>query len=1786
MHDHNRHFQKRRRRLQVAAAVASIVAFALLVAVLMAPTASAQFPLIIFDEPATFGQCLSDADCNIYAIEDPGIVDDNLRCEATTSRCTVDPAESLIPQFETPCPDIVLTRTVYGSMGRCTDAAGRQDGAVHINLISTTFPMRAFTGVLRLYLLASPVGPTGPAFASTAFVQEMYVSFDCADYFFRDVCPNAPNLVPGATYAIKYFDHTGCAALVTFDVPWVSTAGGLPLVAPGSGTWAAGDRLSVLPGENPIFQTADARLARLSLDAVAWEADFKFRLGASNRVPFGQVMNMQGEVLATVVGSALWLGANPGAQFPPFAAAAYADVLGPTLVSGRALIQLGIGYVAQGAPTPTVRTDECGRAFGYLRAPWVLDLSNPAAMQPIPGFVAAGMFVRLQDVFFNTWLINGTDPFPAVDFSQNPAVRVVHAGVMPAPDVPAPALCANSTVPGAHVSLDYTAWEFNSNFNPATVVLARVVATSTNMVLQPLVPPQETPNVETTADFFVTEPGFYCAVMRMNLLDGLGFRAILRTCFQIGKAAATLTQVRSYYPPTAGAPYTFLGYTGIGTGTEVRTEFIVGVPPLLVVPNDIMPRIRLCKSSNDTREQELLVFFEGTQFDIFMDDMGFLDLDVFYAPPIVGTNHTVFIADANPYNGAAQRHELVRETGARVPNEVAMVKLQFVGGANKTVQYQCAKAVTIKGLAAPALKTRIVVDEAICPNELSLMTAHTIGGFAFLFDNPIFTGVLASTVFQTPASYFVEWINTATGVTQLSGLNKVRFPAPGNDLIRLNVYDNAGSFASDFALATTSVMADTTFVSFLPQQPICVNGTQLVQIDYVIGGLVVPGRTIAYWQPLDVLALELYNPNVPFFDLPEECPLLGTMSAHDVFLLCQAPGAPGFNTTMCAPCDNLPLARPEVAGASLVTDEDDAFWEVVVWVPTDVFDNVTGRYVYCRSANSTSARVPDPIALIFTDLRRVRIQQGITTVPCAGDTCFAVRVGRFVEAFYRDRFEHLVGFTAEPPLESVPNAVATPAITGDDIFVRLGETYVFTAFFDDVLCPVEIVVTFLPRGPLLNLARTTRASCDSPTGSAVFFASYNDPDELFGGSAREVCMFWPDRDVFPPTVSAEQEFFDFSLPVNAERPTMLPFQPDFIEASRFEHVRGGLHRLIVYDKCAAGVGCVGDCTSLISNQDTFALTDPALQFHIFEFNVTNFEDPAGGIVIDRTNFTEALCFGDTYTFRFSVFDDRGDGGLGFPPYQWTFHEPVTGAVLFESRTCQFGGVEDMINDVVGNFRVHLFDVEGIEVETGPEFGLRFSGNYTLAVRSCTSGCIELFQTFIDIVQPIGITLSAVPSQCASTPGGLLAQIVGGAPFRPGELPNDFYSYPGSSVVRTNQYIQEWATPLSPNNLTQTILPIQAIPGNYTLVATDRNTCKANATIEVTSAPPLVAEIIGVEAVCETSTTANISIRITGGVPPYRTIQNLTIVGAGQDLSFEFVSSFDQNATFHVIDAVGCISQPLSFIPPPAESFNLTIDVTPSCANTATGRVAVTSDDPGASGGITCMYQTDGADIPGLQTCVLDNIPGGTTVRVFARNIIGCLATAIVEVPARSPIVVMETSRSTNGTFGSGNCTDVITLHAMGGDFAPPYQVALVDDPTNATLVYNGTLDIAITGVCRSVNYVVLVRDGDGGCPTMVVSADPEFGFGAGGGGEFPVGLPPPGSGGDPVFGGSGGGGDGEGSKNTIAAEAGGIVGAMLFVVLIVAVVIVAAGRIPSDDTDPLRALPQQPFAREPYAMPS
>lgn len=1670
--------------------VPRLVLWCVLVAAISGWPARAQYPVLIDGSPYGVHQCLSDFDCQgLTVVPGPGpnaSLAPSIYCNLATTRC--ESLDGIITNYDKPC-GFTMALTPFDVIYNMS-APDTCDGILRVTFQGVG--MQQLHGVLRRFS-SLVVDPVEAIMQSTGYEDELFVNSPVLTYHFRRLCADA-------TARVLYIDNRGCSVQASFVVKEaVLPAGTVMAFDSGTGYYTFNG--------TSMFVADDSRFVKASLDPVWNFADPNYFIngpvGRGYRVPVFQTFDNAGGVISTATGLDAILGPGAGIRFPQGGTVGYSTIA-RTLLSGTVAVKFGMGYALKVGPTNSSGafefiTEPCGVIEVSSAEPFYLPMyeADPD-LTDRPGYETP-MYFQHQGVNFNIKLIEtgnldifnvaGIDlaTFPILDILEQDSnqTRTVYA------------YCGRPLI----VRLNYTELGFSEVFNPAVVDFDRV---RTDLV------PPGLENIVTSGplvdivEFPIIAPGFYCADMKIN--TGSFLRPALRTCFQVGMGGASLTQVRSRIPPRVD-DQNFISQASFVTDFQI--DYYPGIPQIFMVDAPLRPIFRLCRMSTDPEDMAQLVTAGADSLDLFN-----VNVDMFYFDDYYDTiDHGASIE----YRLRQSIHSLGAITtvgtppAGFIPSEVTTVKIEVYNTDTGALEATCSKIVELAFTSFTRLQTRIEVEDAICPNDRALMTAVTTGGFPFDFDSQAYideqlalnnTGIIYS--YRRPAAYHQSWKNNEPtspgfGNTLSTGLDRRRYPAPTNIEFELTVLDGIGQTATAVATAHSMVAEDATTVSFMPVTPVCDGGVQYSEIEFFVNGAF-PSTSVAYWQPLDVFSNELYNPNVESFDLPSDCPLFSNTSAADIHALCYHEMA---MNPMCNGCRNLPIVYPGVDGTRLVTDKDDSSWEAVVWVPSGFFNDITGRPIFCRSANSTRVRVPEPPSAIFTNLRRIKLLNNNVLIPCSGDECFAVTVSPFIESFFQDGYQEVLLVTADPPF-----GVNAAAVTNGDPLVALDTRYLVTVELPGVICPATFPYVPLARGPLVQHVAINRPSCSIASGTAQIFMTYPDPNiQAAPGQTRPLCLYWPNRDVFEGEVSAVPEFYSFTAGINLATSTTLPFSPAFgAETVFFEKVRAGLHRLIVYDRCPTlGVNCGSDCAAII-NQDSFALNNANLAFHIYDFNVSQLDSPAGDIVIQRTNFEEALCYedADDYVLDFSVFDNRGPDMIGYPPYEVTFYEPFSNDIISQSPRCigtSAGGVapEDYIN-VVENFKVHLFDFE-VRIPTGPTVGIGFAGNYTLVVRSCQSGCLASFPTFIDIIQPYDVIVTTVPTTCAFTKGAIVPEITGGAPYTDDDPRAVFYMRPGSTIIQRARYATFWKTPTNPT-FVETILPVQNIPGNYTLRVLDRNDCPFEVNITLGSPPPLSVMFVGTEMTCQESIQATLDLFVEGGVPPYRLLQNLTVLQSGQIINFEFIASLNQTLQYHVIDSVGCrLPSPISFEVPDPGPVNVTITTTPSCPGFASGTAVLTPGD------LQCSWQSDGRAIPNLATCMLTDLPPGTRVRGTGRNAIGCMGSAFADIGVRPEIIFGAPVRTSQGQFG-GQCIDNITVPVAGGVKGFDYTVVLLQDATNATLIYNATAMpqvIRIEGACRSVRYIITVSDFDMQCGVSITVTDAAFG--SGGGDDGPPALP-------------------------------------------------------------------------------
>ena len=1728
-----------------------------IVLVVFAGAALGQYPNMIYDTSISLNMCASDADCEIYVAQNASYPNLGLRCNPATSRCELNSGNAVGPAFDLTCPGISMSYIAWPSAG--TTALTNNNNQAYLNdgiiIVTLSFSAELYEGILRLYDFACPAPytacPDGTNFQNalskgnitTTYWEQQYVNAPTTVFTFR----NLPALTTDPTYSayggygIAYFDKSGCTVLspqlVVIESIYQPNYFGSAVVVPP--TYPA----NTLTLPNVVLNVdrygRTAQTGFLSPYYSTYRAPFF-------RCAFVQVFDMTGRVMysGAAQNAIVTPGVFYGVTFPPTL-----PIFNQTLptayaygaLSGYVTLQLGIGYCSQPMDIPPV--PDMINSLGVFEGIWAqsvtLTLSGLSpAPPPIPGFTTARMYTTLNLVQFNTYmLVQGfPDPFgPAsnnnVDFSVVPDISVITNLTHQTFD--GYSMC-NSDY--AIISWDYSGLNIPSNMPVGTLALAYVNLTDPNLS-ETYIAEAPIKALFVTGTFEVTTPGFYCLVMITNFVDGLGVRPVLRSCFQVGILAAAATQLRSYYN-TGSFNVNFFPYTSYaGYGSFVQTEVYLYTPPYLVLTNDgLTAQVQLYRFSPDAFDEQQLYTYGATYADVFQDTLGDpLPFMSTYTAIVVGDNATVYRRNAGPFNmvqypifaydGATDIIDVLAVTQLQVfhPAELPSVANDYYISQN--TQYVCSTPTQWNVLADMSMQININLTQPVCQGQLAEVFIWVDGGFCLAVTNPYLGALMNASPYLEPCTYYYAFYNVAdpnNDIFLYGGQNAYIYAAPANTPIRAVATDVMGDVDSTVFTAYSLVPANSTTLTFLPPVPSCANGTQSVLWEFTVSGVVNvvvpnpdgPGNITIYaivgWEPLNVLAAALYNPNNPTDDLPQDCPLLQmNMTEYEVFVMCY-----GKNSTldpMCAGCTSLPVAYEGAQGQTFYATSD-GWWEAYAWVPSPYYDVEVGRYIYCRYALSVHIQVPSQPYLTVTNLRRILVNG----TQCSGAQCAAIDINTYVDPNF-PWYGPLLKLTSTPPFGSTVGVTAAtpPAFSNVSHVVAMGQDYQFVLTLDSVFCPVTTSYQVNTEGPLILSARTTRSVCTSNTGTAILYALYNS-DMYPAGTTAVVCMFWP---------GYYQEFFSFTLPMNAENPTALPFSPDFFvneNVTTFNQVSQGLQTVVIYDNCPTGVasGCeygipTCDSPSLIMNQETLQI-NPLLEYQIFQFTVAQFALEGGGIVISLDSAYYPPCYGGTCNFSFSVFDDIGEANTQYGPYVWYWYEPFTNRVLQQSPTCDQGGAPMNPGPPEVNFKVNVFNAT-VTIPTGSDYGFRQSGNYTFIVFGCNSGCQQPYVIDIAIVNPFDVVLSSSPARCYGQNGGLSVDINGATPFLPGTLYDQTYNpaygdgyTEDNDVVVNSQYITYWTGPSHPNTYIRTRQPTQVLPGNYSVIVQDANNCTSppvNVTVE--SPPPIVVYLSGVAVPCSTSPYATYEFVVapgSGNGPPFAVEQNLTTVVAGQNISLEFVSALNKTVCFDVIDRLGCrTTQPICEVTPSPEPVSVQLQTFASCPAQATGRAIATSNN--TNGTITCEWSSNGA-VFSRASCTQTGLPPGVQLAVTMTTLNGCTGQAFGTIGVRPGIVISQIFRSTIGTFG-GPCIDYANFSITGGIGGPNYTVFLIGDTYGANITYNNNYTALVVNMCRGVQYIIGATDSDGLCVQTYYSLDPSYTFGGNGTTvQYPLGLPP------------------------------------------------------------------------------
>jgi hypothetical protein len=916
-----------------------------------------------------------------------------------------------------------------------------------------------------------------------------------------------------------------------------------------------------------------------------------------------------------------------------------------------------------------------------------------------------------------------------------------------------------------------------------------------------------------------------------------------------------------------------------------------------------------------------------------------------------------------------------------------------------------------------------------------------------------------------------------------------------------------GRCSEAFATATSLISPNATVIHFNPQIPICAAGNlsnftenlQQIELSYTLNNEVA-GR-IEFWGGVDRTTTQGYDPNQLTDNIPSDCALLDNMTAYDVYVLCQRGPAPP-PMPMCTGCTALPVQYEKANGRTLVTAVNNEEWQVFVWTPVpNTVNPTTNRSIYCLTSQIIISYIPVPLAATFSQVQR-------TSPNCLTNAngCFYVTINIIVDGVYNALYSAAVVFLSNPTLvpylgNALPN----------QYLVTLGQNYNITLYVPGILCMTHITYQPSTTGPLITTIRTREAYCNVNvgTGTVSIYVLYNIPttNPAIPGTLAAVCFYWPGRR--GAAFAAQDEVpIQFFIPIDIASPTLLPYQAAFGIDNQFTGIVGGVQQLMIYDRCKVGVNA-GQCGCKNPLPGNFQLLESGLNFAYVEFSTSSFTNNEGGLLIQVNSYTPANCYGDNYVWNYTIVDDAGPSGLGFSPYSILLLEPETGFILFSTGGCVVTNTTHPLPPptpygpfqvIVATFTITLPTINR---------GIGPSGNYTLVVRSCNTGCVQTHATFIQYVTPILPTLSSAGTSCASKPAVLVTQVIGGSPCQEGDPCYQEITPPGSNITYFQTYRYFWKTPTNPVVYSEFFMvPGDQMAGFYQLKVCDRNMCCAFANTTVATLPPIVVHSITSAGVCQNSNNVTVTFNVSGGDGTYFILQAATSVQSGQIIDAQFVASYAQTIVFNVMDGTGCINpENITFRLPDPGPVPISAVVTRSCPNINSGAITVTSTEA-----ISCTWQSSGVVIPNFQSCTLSNIAPGAFILVTATNLNGCTGQQGFNMSAEPAIVIYPVTRSTNGEL-NGACIDTINFQASGGSSGPPFVFSLFQNPTPNTTVstvstFNGTQYGIVENVCRSYEYYIEARElSSSGCSVIYTSTDPDFNQGFSPGGM--IGLPYP-----------------------------------------------------------------------------
>ncbi len=193
------------------------------------------------------------------------------------------------------------------------------------------------------------------------------------------------------------------------------------------------------------------------------------------------------------------------------------------------------------------------------------------------------------------------------------------------------------------------------------------------------------------------------------------------------------------------------------------------------------------------------------------------------------------------------------------------------------------------------------------------------------------------------------------------------------------------------------------------------------------------------------------------------------------------------------------------------------------------------------------------------------------------------------------------------------------------------------------------------------------------------------------------------------------------------------------------------------------------------------------------------------------------------------------------------------------------------------------------------------------------------------------------------------------------------------------------------------------PGNYTVIAQDKNGCFEQLEYTITEPSPIVVDAVALPEICEGSADGSIDLTITGGTAPYSTALNANADADFVQDRLNFSGLAGGNYLLFVRDANGCETNLVVDVAP-GVNLNATVEPVYECTGDLPNNyINITLEDPSVAADV--LYALDSTDPNDLQlnSDFRDLTPGNHYLTIAHAN--GCIETIDFVIEAFEPLAL-------------------------------------------------------------------------------------------------------------------------------------------------------------------------------------